>query len=258
LADALTNRALLLAYSGRGPEARGSFDRARELCERDPAATASLANRETLAVSSFGLGMLAAEAGDLPQAEQWLKSCREARQELVKRQPERPDYYPQLAMTYDYAAELARRRQDARAALTNEEDAVRTQRRAVELAPQMARYHAPLLLYVKTLVADRLQQGEISQAAQEAERLAETLPKQGDACRTAAELLAQCLTAAKASPPDGFDAEQVALRAVALLRQAAKSGGLSAAALKETEAFAPLAPRDDFQELVRGVKDEGR
>lgn len=251
LADTLNNRALLLAYSGRGQDARSGFDRARELCEQEPAETANLANRETLAVSCFGLSMLAAEAGEAPQADEWLKRCFAVRRELVKRQPERSEYHAQLAVTYDFAAELARRRHHLLAAVANDEDAVRTQRRAIELAPQMERYRFPLLQFSQMLVADRLQQGEIAQAVKDAERLAETLPDDGDACRTAAELLARCLSAAEASKPADFDADAVACRAVALLQQAAKLGALTAAALKENSAFAPLRTREDFNELEK-------
>ncbi|HVW38388.1 MAG TPA: tetratricopeptide repeat protein, partial [Pirellulales bacterium] len=256
LADSLNNRALLLAYSGRAQDARSGFDRARELCEREPAETANLANRETLAVSFFGLSMLAAEAGEAPQADEWLKRCLAVRRELVKRQPERSEYYAQLAVTYDFAADLARRSQDLLAAVANDEDAVRTQRRAIELAPQMARYRFPLLQFSQMLVADRLQQGEIAQAVKDAERLAETLPDDGDACRTAAELLARCLSAAEAVKPADFDADEIARRAVALLQHAAKLGAFTAAALKENAAFAPLRSREGFKELVK--EPEGR
>ena len=254
LADTINNRCLLLAFSGRAEEARSGFDRARELSEREPAETASLANRESLAVSYFGLGMLAADAGDLAQADEWLKRCLAERQTLIKRQPDRADYFAQLAVTYDFAADLARRRKNLTAAIDNGEDAVRTQRRAIELAPQMSRYRPALLQFSETLVADRLQQGDIVQAVKEAERLAETLPEDGDGCRKAAELLARCLAAAQASPPKDFDAEQVASRAVALLREAARLGSLSAADLESSALFAPLRSRDDFNELLKSLK----
>ena len=252
LADTLNNRSLLLAYSGHAQDARNGFERTRELSEREPAETASLANRETLAVSLFGLSMLSAGAGDSSAAERYLKQCLDTRNDLVKRQPERPDYYAQLAVTYDYAAELARKH-DVRAAQVYEEDAVRMQRRAIELAPQMARYHLALLRFTEMLAGDELQQGEFARAVQAAERLVETLPENGDACRTAAELLARCLTAAQASAPEDFDAGQVARRAIDLLHQAAQHGSLTAAALKETAAFASLRQREDFLRLLESL-----
>lgn len=256
LADALNNRGLLSARQGQTQAARSGFQRAREICEREPAAMAGTANRETLAISLFGLAMLSADAGEAPEAERQLQSCLAVRRELVQREPLRPNYFAQLAMTYDYAAELARKR-DPGSAQAYEEDAVRTQRRAIELAPQMERYQPPLVLYSATLANDRLQQGEIMLALQAAEQLAGALPEQADANRTAAEILCLCLTAAKKSPPANFAAEQTARRAVVLLEQAARKGGLTAAVLREAAAFAPLREREDFQRLASGLENGG-
>ena len=188
-----------------------------------------------------------------------------AQERRLKAFPKAPAYLIDLARSEGTLADILRRRNQDEEARQHLENAVRHARAALEGRPKATAYRRALCGHALALIALLLDDGDHAAAGRTLRELLAVVPLVRNvrgrvSPEEAALLLGRCLALAE-KDKKLTEAQRKELRqtygdeAVKLLRQAVAGGYKDGQALKNAEELAPLRPRLDFQQILRGLSD---
>jgi serine/threonine-protein kinase len=257
------NLGVYLARRKRLGEAEIAFRRDVELWSKLAETSPGAARlRARLALGCYNLGNLLAETKQPQEAEKFLRRSVELRKRLTEEFPAVPDYRAALADTLHKVAQLLRT-SDVPAAAALWEQAVEQQQASLKVNPDSAEKRRALFLFRWNLADARVRLGQHSTAAQAAAGLLPISPGNYEDCYHATRLFARCAVLAEKDTTLSEEerktlAQQYAGQAVEALREAVRRGYFDFRYIKDDHSLDVLRSRDDFQQLLAGLRNKPR
>jgi serine/threonine protein kinase/tetratricopeptide (TPR) repeat protein len=202
-------------------------------------------------------GMYAAANPRSPDARLAFEEARGLREKVIAACPDHPGYRHDLALTCFNLAAMLSNQGRAEEAVASAQRAVAEERRLLEVAPQVANYRRACGGHLGLLAGLQWAAGDYEHALASARARADLWPRDSQELYAAARDFAQDAlkpgrgASRRGSAEPGDRAERLVIE---LLRRATAAGFRDGQRLQQEEAFAPLRPRSDYQQLVAGVK----
>jgi tetratricopeptide (TPR) repeat protein len=217
-----------------------------------------------IALVLTGLGRVLDKRGQDHAAEDCYRRSAELRKNMVENYPSIPHFVSELARNLNLLAKLiARQPGREQEAVQAASAAVQYQRTANKLSPNVPYLRRQLFELLSDFAEFLLKTGDHPQAGSVAMELSTLAVRDKRGSYTGAAILAKCLALVKKDP--GLSpaqrtvlVEKYANLAIRLLAEALKKGEIDAAKLQQDDAFASLAGRRAFQDLIGvAVKSSG-
>jgi serine/threonine protein kinase len=253
LAGCYTERARLLNALGRIED---SLTAARDAVDCQEKVAASFPNvpryRQGLGIFRLNWGTALVLAGRHVEAQQVFEQARDVFDSLVRDYPRVPDYRSEFAVSLRAMADLCLRREEPQQARSLLEQAVASQRAALETNPDYRPFRVRLLEMNEDLAKAHLALKSVAGAAAIAEEMARTDPGGGQGHYVAAAVLARC-AGLTTEQSDGL-ASAYADRCLELLKEAIRLGYPDVSRLRTDSAFEAVRARPDFQAIVKALE----